>query len=128
MIHSYQERVVFWGVPSALIVLGCCYAPQIGNRLVLLLGAASYSIYLVQAMSIPLFFKVSRAFDVPQSLGAETAAAGLLFTVVAGTFLHLLYERPVDGWLRRTFSRSAERRVAPGIEGRHEAFRGRSGA
>lgn len=98
-----QERVVLWGLPSALIVLGCCYLPQLRNRVLLVLGAASYSIYLVQAMSIPLFFQVSQALQVPAARGVELAVAGLLFTILVGTLLHLLYEKPVDAWLRRRF-------------------------
>ena len=53
------DRLLIWGLPSFLIVLGAVYSPQIKNDILVYLGDASYSIYLVQMMTIPAFFKLS---------------------------------------------------------------------
>lgn len=56
--HDYQdiERVLCWGLPSGAIILGLVVAEQGGlairSRLVLLLGAASYAIYLLHPIAV----------------------------------------------------------------------------
>ena len=53
------HRVLLWGIPSFFIVFGLLYCPQIKTPLFKYLGDASYSIYLVQMLTISAFYKLS---------------------------------------------------------------------
>lgn len=54
--HQSLERVMAWGVPAGFLVLGAVIAERSGfairNRMVLLLGAASYAIYLLHPVGV----------------------------------------------------------------------------
>ena len=52
------DRFIIWGLPATLIVIGAVYSKQIKNRSLLYLGDASYSIYLLQILTIPGFYKI----------------------------------------------------------------------
>ena len=52
------DRFIIWGLPATLIVIGAIYSKQIQIKLFLYLGDASYSIYLLQMLTIPGFYKV----------------------------------------------------------------------
>lgn len=53
-----HDRFIIWGLPSALIVIGSVYAKSIKNNFLFYLGNASYSIYLVQILAVPGFYKM----------------------------------------------------------------------
>ena len=50
------DRFIIWGLPSALIVFGAVNTKPFYNKIFFYLGNASYSIYLVQVLTIPGFF------------------------------------------------------------------------
>ena len=52
------DRVLIWGLPATLIVIGATYSKQVKNQFILYLGDASYSIYLLQMLTIPGFYKI----------------------------------------------------------------------
>ena len=52
------DRVLIWGLPATLIVIGATYSKQVKNKFILYLGDASYSIYLLQMLTIPGFYKI----------------------------------------------------------------------
>ena len=52
------DRFIIWGLPATLIVIGAVYCKQIKNKTLLYLGDASYSIYLLQILTIPGFYKI----------------------------------------------------------------------
>lgn len=54
------DRLIVSGMPAALLVHGAVFLPQISNRTFEFLGEASYSIYLVQVISIPVAIKLAK--------------------------------------------------------------------
>ena len=103
----FVERVLYSGIPALLIVFGAVYLYQASNRLLIFLGDASYSIYLVQMLSIPAFYKVASAAGI--NLNTDVMAVlCLLCTIVAGSVMYLVIEGPATRALR---SRVAKRRA-----------------
>lgn len=98
------QRLLHWGVPAALAVMGALglrqsrWAP--GQRL----GDASYSLYLVQALSIPALYRLLRLW--PALDPDVTALAVIAGTALAGLACHRLVERPLLS-LRRPAQRGA---------------------
>ena len=96
-------RGLLWGGPAALIVIGAlALEPRFAarpSRLLLLLGAASYALYLTHGMQLAL----STALIAPL-LDALPSAARLAALCVgglcAGVVAHLTVERPIDRMLR----------------------------
>ena len=89
-----ESRVVLWGFPSVLIVYGAVAAPQINSRLGKLLGDASYSIYLIQVLTIPVFYKVFTVLGIQLS-NDFLALVCLLATAIGGTVMYLFIEKPM---------------------------------
>jgi len=58
------DRFIIWGLPATLIVIGAVYSKQVKNKFCLYLGDASYSIYLLQILTIPGFYKIITYFNV----------------------------------------------------------------
>jgi len=83
---------VLWGLPSALLVLGLVNIPQWKFRLGEHLGDASYSIYLIQVFTIPVFYKLAEK-TVPDLSPLLLAMACLVGTALAGSLFHLLIEK-----------------------------------
>lgn len=96
------NRVIIWGVPSFLIVCGLLYCSQVNGRLLIYLGGASYSIYLVQMMTIPAFYKFTSVF-MRHWDGDVLAVACLICTIALGCGVYSLLEKPVTDRLRRLF-------------------------
>ena len=55
---SKIHNLFYFGIPSAVLVYLLASIPQTKNRLLIYLGDSSYSIYLIQFFSIPLFYKL----------------------------------------------------------------------
>nr|WP_225612089.1 acyltransferase [Paracoccus sp. PAR01] len=92
-------RPVAYGVPAVLIVAGLVYLPQLRGRAVMFLGAASYSIYLIQVFTIPVAFRVIQKFvALPSDVVALLAAA---ITLLAGGLACSLVEKPLGRRLHR---------------------------
>jgi len=92
-------RLFKWGFPSFLIILGAAGMPQIKTGLLTYLGAASYSIYLVQFFSIPLFYKV--ASQTPVAIGGDVLIiACLVASAAAGCLVYEVLEKPMSDRLR----------------------------
>lgn len=104
-------RHIGYGIPALLIVAGLLWLPQARGRAALFLGAASYSIYLVQVFAIPVGFRI-----VAKLPGLANDPAALLVTaasLVAGALAYLLLERPMGRRLHRAFRRRAAPEMAP---------------
>ncbi len=89
-----------FGISATLIVLAIVQMRQSSNRLLILAGDASYSIYLVQVFTIPfvnkLFALVSKA--IPASV---VVLADILATILAGILVYLLVEKPLTNLTKR---------------------------
>ena len=95
-----EWRGIFWGIPSALIVLALVYLPQIRPGLLTWLGAASYSIYLVQVLAIPVAFRLIERFAGSLPFDAKAVLVTLV-SVAVGCICYRVYEAPVGRWLSR---------------------------
>lgn len=99
------HRIWRWGVPAFLLVLGIASMPRSRNKNLRYLGDASYSIYLVQVASIPLFYKVASFFlSTPfgewigtkvWGLGDLLILGSIAFSIASGVLLYEIVERPV---------------------------------
>lgn len=106
----FVARPAIWGVGAVAIVLGTVVIePVLASRLppgVLLLGDASYSIYLVQEFVFPVLLAVlvrlapELSRQRPVLSGAVMLLSGLVCTAVAGVALYLYVERPMTRALR----------------------------
>ena len=99
-ISNPTSRVIVAGLPSVLLVVLAIYferlfshLPAVG-RLFVRLGDASYSIYLMQVISLPALAKVLAKVMPGISVDAFTVLS-CLCTLVAGYMLYRLVERPL---------------------------------
>jgi peptidoglycan/LPS O-acetylase OafA/YrhL len=121
--ESAVNRVFTWGVCAGLIVLGtvslektiAAHVPT----LLLLLGDASYSIYLVQSFIFPALHRLL-AHASPLLVHTHAVRAGvtlivlsLLATSFAGILMHRCIERPITLGLRRLGGFRAPTTVTP---------------
>lgn len=87
------QRLLHWGLPAALLVMGALGLRQTRWAPGQWLGDASYSIYLVQALSIPALYRLLRLWP---GLDADLAALAVIVgTVGAGLACHRWVERPL---------------------------------
>jgi len=100
------SREVYFGIPAALIVTGSVYTPQICWPLGQLLGNASYSIYLIQFFTIPVFYKSMAYIQLNQNLTYVACCLCLLFTVLVGVVCHFYLEKPLTFIFNRQSKRS----------------------
>lgn len=97
-----EYRAIFWGLPSVLIVLGTVTALQFRNKVLEFLGDASYSIYLIQMLSIPLFYKIVSELNL--FLNTDILAIFcVLATTAGGSIVYLFIEKPMTNGLRKRF-------------------------
>ena len=88
-------RVILWGFPSTLLVLSCCYLPQTQKRVLLFLGAASYSIYLVHTMTLSASFKVAKLAGLTTKSSDVIIVLCVVFSALIGSTLYYFYEKPL---------------------------------
>ncbi|BBB25358.1 acyltransferase family protein [Amphritea japonica] len=95
-------RELVWGVPSFLIVLGAVHAKQVFHPVVRYLGDASYSIYLVQILALPVFYKLASVinFDINNDILSLMCLVG---SVLAGIGMYAFFEKPATNFLSRKF-------------------------
>jgi len=104
-------RTLFWGIPATMIVAGATLRPfQLMHRgwaPLILLGNASYVLYLIHPfMTIPRI-TAQRIFDVGEAPWDwwPLYASLLIVTVVIGALVvHVAIERPITHALRRLFN------------------------
>jgi exopolysaccharide production protein ExoZ len=95
------DRVLMWGIPAALLVSGCVFLERETGPwlapLPLLLGDASYSIYLVHMATALAVFQAWRkvtALHNPAGTAA-TMIVATLASVGAGVLVYWFVERPI---------------------------------
>ena len=90
-IVSY-DRFIIWGLPSALIVFGAVNTKPLNNKIFFYLGNASYSIYLVQVLTIPAFYKAIDLLKINLNNDVLSIIC-LLSSVIFGCFFHTFVEK-----------------------------------
>jgi len=96
------SRVLLWGIPSYFIVYGLLSCAQIRGRFFTYLGDASYSIYLVQMLTIPAFYKFSSKILGGWN-GDILALLCLFLSVTFGCLVYSLVEKPVTVKFKKVF-------------------------
>ena len=99
---SFLYNYLIWGLSSFLLVLSLIYLPQIKSKIFIFLGSASYSIYLIQIFTIPIFYKLSSKFLLILNTDI-VALLCLLFSVIIGCAIYLFIEKPLIYSLKKTF-------------------------
>lgn len=106
-------RIWYFGLPSALVVLGLVLAEKAGwslkNRFVLALGAASYAIYLIHPL---VFFLVYTMKPGPFETQAKIFAILSVATVVLSLGFYYGIEAPLLRLLRRWLTHDSPPAVA----------------
>jgi exopolysaccharide production protein ExoZ len=110
------QRVLWWGLPCAVILASAVSLERIGIRvpkILIALGASSYSLYLVHPFVLPAFGKVWSLMH----LAAKTPpfVPGLLAFVAAlivGHGVHVWLEKPMTKWFLRAFPDRRRVRIA----------------
>lgn len=93
------DRSVKWGVPAFFIVLGLLWMQQTRNKIAIYLGNASYSIYLIQVFTIPLFYKI--ASNYLTLLGGNIVAVlALIFSVIIGCLFYQIVEVRLTNFIK----------------------------
>jgi peptidoglycan/LPS O-acetylase OafA/YrhL len=120
------ERVMTWGVPWALVLLGCLDRQMANPRLAgvaKMLGDASYSIYLCH------MFVVALAMDVvgrtAQFCPSDMLVCGIVAVAAAtGVLVHRTAEQPYLRWIRKQGIKGSSDGKAPVEAKRVGAFGG----
>lgn len=101
----HLNRVIIWGIPSFLIVLGTVYSKPVSSQLLEYLGDASYSIYLVQMLTIPAFYKllVVLSLDINYDL---LSVLCLFFSIIVGSIMFTFVEKPTTIYFRNLSHRN----------------------
>ena len=106
-------RVLFFGVPAILIVLGALLLHRSEVRVErpfwALMGAASYSVYLFHPILLQIIEKAALAAGFERSNVWEMsvlAIVGFVTSIAVGTFIHLRIELPVTRWLGRALRKT----------------------
>ena len=98
--NETSNRLFYWGVPAALIVFGSVYSKQFNNSILLYLGNASYSIYLIHVISISAFYKF---FTIFFNIQNTDMLALLCFSssAIAGCVLYYFIESPLNKFCKK---------------------------
>lgn len=119
---SLEDRVVFAGIPAALLVTGMVFWEAadgwVDRRVLPNVGDASYSLYLLQAFTIPAFARILSALDRNRVLPGDVVCLLLVTaTVMVAILVYRTIERPIDVRLRE-FRKNL--RTLPAPQGRLE--------
>lgn len=101
MMNATDDRALFYGIPAIMLVAGVLALegkrPIAGRRIPLLLGDASYSIYIWHTLAISVTSKLGSALALP-------AFVTIPLNVIGGTIVGLIAYFVVERPLRRLFA------------------------
>ncbi|MGY3213772.1 acyltransferase family protein [Mucilaginibacter sp. HD30] len=100
---SYLTRFLLWGLPSASIVFGIIFLEQNGgvkfnNKIMLLLGDASFSIYLIHTLFISF---VNKFIDHLKFIPLDFL---IIFSVISATIAGVVYYKLIESPMLRWFN------------------------
>lgn len=98
---SLDHHLFRYGVPAFFVIYGLLGIPQITPGLLTSIGDGSYSIYLIQVFTIPLFFKVLKMIGACVYLSNDLlVVVCVIFTVLIGMGVYRFIEKPIAMKLR----------------------------
>ncbi|MDB5052414.1 MAG: Acyltransferase 3 [Bacilli bacterium] len=106
------SRTFSFGISSAFIILGAVTLEKTKNinssRILVYLGNASYSIYLVHFPAIALVFRLMQKTKMYAILGVPLASTLLLIvSLIIGCLVHSIIEKPMLAFFRSSKSAAA---------------------
>ena len=106
-----ESRLLRWGVPAALIVLGAVFVPQSGPLMLQRLGDWSYSLYLSHPITLAASEKLwnKTADGVPLLLFPAVAVA---VAILAAWIIHRTAEVPMTRTARRLLQAGSVRKAS----------------
>jgi exopolysaccharide production protein ExoZ len=108
------HRTLAWGIPAALIVAGCCsVAIKDGSatKLAVLLGDASYSIYLSHIFVMIVYARLLKSTVLGNVHQGAIISAVVFGSAIVGVAVHIAIEKPIIAFFRRR--RAAATTVSP---------------
>jgi exopolysaccharide production protein ExoZ len=91
------DRFIIWGLPAALIVAGSIFlelsAGRIKVRLLLIMGDASYAIYVTHFIVVASFVKTWKLVGLPQ--GWALVLTSFTVATAVGVAFHFVIEKPL---------------------------------
>ncbi|KAA5533649.1 acyltransferase [Taibaiella lutea] len=102
-------RVLLWGIPSAFFAASIIFIGKSNpykireNRLLLFIGEASYSLYLVHEYSFSFLTRVIIYFHLQQMNIILFIAISIMTALLSGALFHIIIERPLIRWLNKIF-------------------------
>ncbi|HEY2658424.1 MAG TPA: acyltransferase [Caulobacteraceae bacterium] len=100
----WLPRGLAWGVPAALFVSGCVFLEQArgATRIpaLLLVGDASYSIYLSHVLVLSALFQAAHRIVHDPRLVVLASIVMVCACIGAGIAVYLFIERPIIKWLK----------------------------
>lgn len=98
--NSDSLRFIYWGIPALILFFCIINVKQIKNNLLVKLGDASYSIYLVQVFTLPV---VAKCFTkvAPMTHGLIVLSIMFIFTTIVGYLSYILLERKLTQVLNK---------------------------
>ncbi|WP_190303200.1 MULTISPECIES: acyltransferase family protein [Methylomonas] len=104
-------RVICWGLPGGILLLGALSLEHAGikvPKLFTAIGDSSYSLYLVHPFLVPAMGKVWMALHLHERLApAVLFIVAFICSITAGHMLYLVIEKPITQWLSRTWKSPA---------------------
>lgn len=93
-----------WGIPASLLVSGCVFNERSrGTKslpFLLLVGDASYAIYLTHVIALSALFQLARRFAKSASTEIAASVFMTLACIYAGVWVYRHVERPVMKWFK----------------------------
>jgi peptidoglycan/LPS O-acetylase OafA/YrhL len=104
-----MPRIIAWGFPATLVVAGAVLGPKLDAsripcKALILLGDASYSLYLVYAVGFAIAGWVLQMLIDPRTTPLTYAILMVIIAVGVSIAVHLLVERPVTVSLKRLWA------------------------
>ncbi len=97
----FWNRVIIWGIPSFLLVLGLSSLKQTENKVIIKLGNSSYSAYLIQMFTIPILFQAVSSLNFPFYSGDALVVVSVLLTILSGLLMYEVAEKKVTRYLNK---------------------------
>lgn len=107
--RSTDNRVYYFSLSSAIIILSSLYIRPIQNSIAIKIGDASYSIYLIQVLSIPATYKALDSLSVQHFLSSDLIILiSTSVSILCGMIFYYIFEKPSIKIIRNLIFRKTQ--------------------